>query len=134
MLIEGVPVTGLIDTGSDITIIRGDLFYQIVAEAHDHLKIQCLKTADQKACTYDQKPITLDRQMDMKIGFGKKTIVTTVYIKLVAPDPLLLPENVCRLLGIVSYHLTVQSVGSSQLHLEETVSEASDLCTETIKS
>ena len=24
--VEGVPVTGLIDTGSDITIIRGDLF------------------------------------------------------------------------------------------------------------
>ena len=132
VLIEGIPVTGLIDTGSDITIIRGDLFYQIVAEAH--LKIQSLKTAEQKACTYDQKPITLDGQMDMKIGFGKKTIVTTVYVKLVAPDPLLLSENVCRLLGIVSYHPSVQSVGSSQLHLEETVSEASDLCTETIKT
>ena len=72
VLIERVSVTGLIDTGSDITIIRGDLFYQIVAEAH--LKIQSLKTAEQKACTYDQKPITLDRQMDIKIGFGKKTI------------------------------------------------------------
>ena len=100
VLIEGVPVTGLIDTGSDITIIRGDLFYQIDGEAH--LKIQSLKTAEQKACTYDQKSITLDGQMDMKIGFGKKTIVTTVYVKLVAPYPLLLSENVCRLLGIVT--------------------------------
>ena len=27
--VEGVPVTGLMDTGSDITIIRGDLFYHI---------------------------------------------------------------------------------------------------------
>ena len=99
VLIEGVPVTGLIDTGSDITIIRGDLF---VAEAH--LEVQYLKTAEQKACTYDQKPITLDGQMDMKIGFGEKTITTTVYVKLVAPDQLLLSETVCRLLGIVSYH------------------------------
>ena len=24
---EGVPVTAIIDTGSDITIIRGDMFY-----------------------------------------------------------------------------------------------------------
>ena len=31
--VEGVPVTGLIDTGSDITIIRGDLFYHIVETA-----------------------------------------------------------------------------------------------------
>ena len=30
-MIEAVPVTGLIDTGSDITIIRGDLFYQIIS-------------------------------------------------------------------------------------------------------
>ena len=102
MLIEGVPITSLTDTGSDITIIRGDLFYQIVAEVH--LKVQSLKTAEQKACTYDQKPITLDGQMDMKIGFGEKTITTTVYVKLVAPDQLLLSETVCQLLGIVSYH------------------------------
>ena len=51
-------------------------------------EVQYLKTAEQKACTYDQKPITLDGQMDMKIGFGEKTITTTVYVKLVAPDQL----------------------------------------------
>lgn len=28
--IEGVPVTGIIDTGSDITIISGDLFKTII--------------------------------------------------------------------------------------------------------
>ena len=63
VIIEGVPATGLIDTGSDITIIRGDLFYQIVTEAH--LKVQSLKATQQKACTYDQKPISLDGQIDM---------------------------------------------------------------------
>ena len=119
VLIEGVPITGLIDTGSDITIIRGDLFYQIIAEAH--LKVQSLKTAEQKACTYDQKPITLDGQMDMKISFGEKAISTTVYVKLVAPDQLLLSETVCCLLGIVSYHPSVQSVEKCS-HVEETVS------------
>ena len=61
----------------------------------------------------------------MKIGFGEKTIVTTVYVKLVAPDQLLLSETVCQLLGIVSYH---PSVGRSQLP-EETVNEVNAPCT-----
>jgi len=43
-----------------------------------------------KACTYDQKPITLDGEIDVSIGFGKETLCTTVYIKLIAPDQLLL--------------------------------------------
>ena len=57
--------------------------------------------------------------MDIKIGFGEKTIITTVYGK---SDQLLLSETVCWLLGIVSYHPSVQSVGSSQLP-KETVNE-----------
>ena len=60
----------------------------------------------------------------MKIGFGQKTITTTVYVKLVAPDQLLL-----------FYHPSVQSVGSSQL-TEGTVndSEVNAPCTETIET
>ena len=50
VMIDGVPVTGIIDTGSDITIIRGDLFYQIVAGIH--LKAQSLIAAEQKACMH----------------------------------------------------------------------------------
>ena len=130
VMIEGVPVTGITDTGSYITIIRGDLFYQI-AEAH--LKAQSLKAAERKACTCDQKPITLDGQLDMKIGFGEKTIVTTVYVKLVAPDQLLLSETVCRLLGIVSYHPSVQSVGRSQLP-DKTINEVNAPCTKTTET
>ena len=38
VMIEGIAVSGLIDTGSDITIIRGE-------------EIQSLKPAEQKACT-----------------------------------------------------------------------------------
>ena len=106
VMIEGVAVSGLIDIGSDITIIRGDLL--------GGLEIQSLKPAEQKACTYDQKPITLDGQMTMKVSFGDKTIVTTVYVKLVAPDRLLLSETVCRLLGIVIHHPNVQSVERCQ--------------------
>ena len=93
-MIEGVSVTGLIDTGLDITIIRGGLLYQIIS-SENGLKVKSLKPAEQKACTYDQKPITLDGQMDIKASFGDKTIIATVYVKLVALDQLLLSETVC---------------------------------------
>ena len=113
VLIEGVPATGLIDTGSDITIIRGDLFYKIATVAN--LEMCSIKDVDQKVCTYDQKPIALDGRIDMKITFGEKNIVTAVYVKLVAPDQLLLSESACHLLGIVSYHPEVQLIRRHQL-------------------
>ena len=91
VMIEGVPVTGIIDTGSDVTIIREDLFYQIISESG--LKVESLKPAEQKAYTYDQKPITIDGQMDIKVSFGDMTIIATVYVKLVIPDQLLLSET-----------------------------------------
>jgi len=47
--------------------------------------------------------------MDVKIT----SVVSTVFVKLVATDKLLLSENVCRMLGIVSYHPDVQAVGNS---------------------
>ena len=128
VMIEGVPVTGLIDTGSDITIIRGDLFYQIISESG--LKVESLKPAEQKACTSDQKPITLDGQMDMKVSFGDKTIIATVCVKLVAPDQSLLSEYVYRHLGIVNYHPNVQSVEVCQPD-EEPVCEMNAPCAAT---
>ena len=49
--VEELPLTGLIDTGSDITVIRGDLFYHIVETAK--LGESNLISTDLKACTYD---------------------------------------------------------------------------------
>jgi len=106
--VEGVPVTGLIDTGSDITIIRGDMLYHIISTAG--LESSMIRPAKQTACTYDQKPITLDGEMEVNISFGEKMFCTTVYIKFVAPDKLLLSEAVCHRLGIVTYHPEVQAV------------------------
>ena len=106
--IEGISTTGVIDTGSDITIIRGDLLYHIVEKAN--LKIEDLKVPQLKACIYDQKPIILNGQMNMKVSLGDKTITTTAFVKLVAPHKLLLSESVCRQLEIVGYHPNVQTV------------------------
>jgi len=65
--IEGVPATGLIDTRSDITIIRGDMLNYIVSTARiDHYKI---RSGDQRACTYYKKPITLHGQIDLNVSW-----------------------------------------------------------------
>ena len=54
--------------------------------------------------TYDRKIFHLDGRMELEISFQGKTMKTMVYIKMDAPDQLLLSEGVCRQLGIVSYH------------------------------
>ena len=56
--IEGIPVIGLIDTGLDITIVCGDLLYHIISTAG--LEASNIRSTDQRACTFDQKQITLD--------------------------------------------------------------------------
>jgi len=124
--IEGVSTTGVIDTGSDITIIRGDLFYHIVEKAN--LKIEDLKAAQLKACTYDQKPIILDGQINMRVSLGDKTITTTIFVKLVAPHQLLLSESVCRQLEIVGYHPSVQAIENKNTSTEES-SPSGDMST-----
>ena len=55
---EYVPVTGLIDTGSDIAIIREDLHYHVVSTAD--LKSTIIRPARQRARdSYDQKSIKI---------------------------------------------------------------------------
>ena len=54
------------------------MFFQIVSEGG--LEVQSLQPAEQKACTYDQKPITLDGQMTMKVSFGDKTIDSIIIV------------------------------------------------------
>ena len=66
----------------------------------------------------------------MKVSFGDKTIIATVYVKLVAPDQLLLSETDCHYLGIVNYHSNVQSVEVCQPD-EESVCEMKAPCAAT---
>ena len=49
----------------------------------------------------------------MNIAFGKKILCDIMYIKLVAPDRLLLSDAVYHRLGIVYYHLDVQAAHKS---------------------
>ena len=106
--IECVPVRGIIDTGSDITILSGTVFREIVTMCN--LEKKHFKPADRRAYTYGSHPLSLDGQMDLHIKFGEKCICETVYVKLDASDALLLSEHVCCELNIVSYHPDVHPV------------------------
>ena len=108
--IEGVPVTGIIDTGSDITIISGELFENIVDAVQ--LSSETFKPANKQACAYNGQTISLDDQMDVTISFESHNIKTITYVKLQAPDQLLLSESVCQELDIVKYHSLVDSAES----------------------
>ena len=61
----------------------------------------------------------LDGPMEMEISFAGKVMKTTVYIKMDAPDRLLLSEGVCRQLGIVNYHPSLLSQGASETTAKE---------------
>ena len=113
--IENVPVEGLVDTGSDITIIGGELFRQVATAAR--LQKKRFKPPDKSPRTYSNQMFRLDGKMDLKLSFGEKDMVTPVYVKLDAPDPLLLSEGVCRQLEIVRYHQDVRphQAGSKKL-------------------
>ena len=104
--VQGVPMYGLIDSGADITIIGSTMFKKVAATAR--LRKKNFKPVDKVAYSYDHKPFHLDGRMDLEITFDDKSIVTPVYIKMDAPEQLLLSEGVCRQLGILTYHPDVQ--------------------------
>ena len=105
--IHGVPAQGIVDTTADITIMGGQLFKEVASVAR--LRKKDFKPADKTPRTYSRQPFSLDGRMDLDVTFGDKTMQTPVYIKMDAPDQLLLSEGVCRQLGIVTYHQDVSA-------------------------
>ena len=103
--LQGVPATGVIDTGADITIMGGTLFKKIVSVAK--LRKSQFKKADKRPHTYDRKQFSLDGRLDLDLTFGEKMMTTPVYLKMDAVDQLLLSEGVCSQLGMVNYHVDV---------------------------
>ena len=106
VMIQGVPVVGIIDTTADITIIGGTSFRKVANVAK--LKKKNFKPPDITPHTYDQRSFELDSRMKLEVEFGGKTMGTIVYIKMDAREQLLLSEGVCRQLGIIVYHPEVQ--------------------------
>ena len=111
VLVAGVPLFGVVDTGADVTIMGGSAFKQVAAAARLHKRD--FKPANKAAHNYDRKPFRLDGRLDLDVSFADHTMKTAVFVKMDAPEPLLLSEGVCRQLGIVVYHPEVKPRGKT---------------------
>ena len=103
----GVPVIGVVDSRSDITIVNGELMKRVAAVAK--LQKRDLKKPDKMPTTCDCRPFVLHERLDFELSFEKNSMKTLVYVKLDATELLLHSEGVCHQLGITSYHPKVHS-------------------------
>lgn len=63
ILVQGVPAVRVIDIGSDITIIGGNLFQKVAIAAQ--LCKRDVQTLDCTPRTFDQKPFHIDGKMEL---------------------------------------------------------------------
>jgi len=106
VLVAGTPIKGIVDSGSDITILGGEIFKKVATVARLHKRD--FKPPDKTPRNYDQQTFTLDGRIDVDVTFQDKVMKTPVYVKMDAPEELLLSEGICRQLGILSYHPHVE--------------------------
>ena len=106
VVVGGVPMEGVVDSGSDITILGGEMFKRVATVAKLHKKD--FKPPDKRPRTYNQQAFHIDGKIEVDVSFDNRTMKTAVYVKMDAPEQLLLSEGICRQLGILTYHPDVQ--------------------------
>ena len=107
IIVGGVPLYGIVDSGADITIMGGTAFKQVATVAK--LRKGDFKPPDKIPKNYDLKPFHVNGMIDVDIEFQGRTMKTPVYVKIDTSEELLLSEGVCRQLSIIIYHPEVQS-------------------------
>ena len=100
--IENIPARGVIDSGSDITIMGGELFKYVATT--ERLRKSQFRKPDKIPKTYDGRTFTLDGVIDLDITFSGVMMKTPVYVKATMSEQLLLGEGVCRQVQIINYH------------------------------
>ena len=65
--VGGVTMKGVVDSGSDITILGGEMFKKVASVAHLHKKD--FHPPDKKPRNYDQQPFTIDGRIDIDVVF-----------------------------------------------------------------
>ena len=109
--IEGVPARGVIDSGSDITVMGGDMF------RYAAMIMRLRKSQFRKPVRVPRAyNVSLDGIMDLDITFNGVTMKTPIYIRATASEQLLLGESVCRQLWIISYHPDVSDRKGKKCH------------------
>ena len=117
VVVAGVPVDGVVDTGADITIVGAETFKRIAAVAR--LWRRDFRPADKTPHTYDQKTFRIDGRVDLDITFQGRSMSTPIYVKMDAKEQRLLSEGVYRQLGIVSYRDVVTPGQSGEAEKSE---------------
>ena len=84
VVVEGVPIKGVVDSGADITIIGGEAFKQVAAVAR--LRKRDFNPPDKTLKTYNQQTFRLDGRMDLDIAFQDRTMKTPVYVKMISAE------------------------------------------------
>ena len=113
-------MSGVIDTAADVTIVGGEMFKKVAAVAK--LRKKDFKPADKTPYNYDKKPFRLDGKLEVDVSFQDCTMMTDIYVKMDASEPLLLSEGVCRQFGIVTYHPEVDASQPQAQEVGATVS------------
>ena len=72
--VPGVPVTGVIDSGADITIMGAELFKRVALVGR--LKKSAFKKPDKTPYTYDHQPFSLNGKLELDITFNNHTMHT----------------------------------------------------------
>eukprot|EP00731_Ephydatia_muelleri_P026161 Em0018g261a len=85
-----VPCFGIVDSGADISIMGSKLFKQVTAVARLHKRD--FQRPDKTPRGYDRKPFHIDSKVNLDICFQDKVMNTPVYVKMDAPEQLLLLE------------------------------------------
>ena len=104
VVVDGVPLYGIVDSGADITIMGSNAFKQVATGAK--LRKWDYQPPDKAPKNYDLKPFHVDDGMiELDIEFSQdNAMVTSIYVKMDAPE-LLLSKGVCQQLSINSYLL-----------------------------
>jgi len=106
IVVGGVPMNGIVDSNSDITIIGKEMFKKVASVAK--LWKKDFKPPDNQPRTYNLQPFRVHGRIEVDVSFGDHTMKTSIYVKMDAPEPLLLSESVCRQLGVIRYHPDVK--------------------------
>ena len=97
---------GVVDSGSDITILGGEMFKKVASVARSRKKD--FQPPDKTSRNYNQQSFTIDGRINIGVAFQDKTMKIAIYVKMDVHEDLLLTEGVCHQLGILTYHPEVQ--------------------------
>ena len=75
------------------------------------------KPPDKRPRTYNQQAFHIDGNIEVDVSFDNRTMKIAVYVKMDAPEQLLLLEGICRQLGILTYHPDVQPGNGDKKYL-----------------